>query len=298
MSPNDTPTVVGFENASGTVGYTHAAQLTSGIVGSLPVEGDEFGIVTIPGDQITVSYSGSVKPSGELMDDMLSVDEDASITANILANEMEDIIFNTFEMESLSGDFRTYTPIEVDREELDPSTLEVVAEAQNGTVAINDDGTITYTPNADFFGEDSFTYTVRVMGTTTEEGEEVLGETIGEGTVSVAVAGVQDAPVISISAPTSVDEGQSYTVTASASDADGDDVTITINGVERTSFTDTAPSNEQSNRVTVQVTASDGIETTTESVTIRVNDKSGGSMGWIALLLAPAVYLRRRMKRS
>ncbi|WP_353843125.1 GlyGly-CTERM sorting domain-containing protein, partial [Alteromonas sp.] len=24
----------------------------------------------------------------------------------------------------------------------------------------------------------------------------------------------------------------------------------------------------------------------------------GGSMGWIALLLAPAVYLRRRMKRS
>ncbi len=72
----------------------------------------------------------------------------------------------------------------------------------------------------------------------------------------------------------------------------------TINGVERTSFTDTAPSNEQSNRVTVQVTASDGIETTTESVTIRVNDKSGGSMGWIALLLAPAVYLRRRMKRS
>jgi VCBS repeat-containing protein len=232
------------------------------------------------------------------MDDVLSVDEDASITANILANEMEDMIFNTFEMESLSGDFRTYTPIEVDREELDPSTLEVVAEAQNGTVAINDDGTITYTPNADFFGEDSFTYTVRVMGTTTEEGEEVLGEAIGEGTVTVAVAGVQDAPVISISAPTSVDEGQSYTVTASATDADGDDVTITINGVERTSFTDTAPSNEQSNRVTVQVTASDGIETTTESVTIRVNDKSGGSMGWIALLLAPAVYLRRRMKRS
>lgn len=298
MSPNGTPTVVGFENASGTVGYTHAAQLSTGIVGSLPVEGDEFGIVTIPGDQITVSYSGSVKPSGELMDDVLSVDEDASITANILANEMEDTIFNTFEMESLSGDFRTYTPIEVDREELDPSTLEVVAEAQNGTVAINDDGTITYTPNADFFGEDSFTYTVRVMGTTTEEGEEVLGEAIGEGTVSVAVAGVQDAPVISISAPTSVDEGQSYTVTASATDADGDDVTITINGVERTSFTDTAPSNEQSNRVTVQVTASDGIETTTESVTIRVNDKSGGSMGWIALLLAPAVYLRRRMKRS
>lgn len=298
MSPNSTPTVVGFEDATGTVGYTHAAQLSSGIVGSLPQEGDEFGIVTIPGDQITVSYSGTVKPAGELMDDMLSVDEDASITANILANEMEDIIFNTFAMDSLSGDFRTYTPIEVDREKLDVSTLEVVTEAANGSVTVNDDGTVTYTPNADFFGEDSFTYTVQVEGTTDDAGEVVEGDIIGEGTVMVAVAGVQDAPVLSISAPSSVDEGESYTVTASATDADGDDVTITINGVETTSFTGTAPSHEQANRVTVQVTATDGIDTTTDSVTITVNDKSGGSMGWIALLLAPAVYLRRRMKRS
>ncbi len=298
MSPNSTPTVVGFEDATGTVGYTHAAQLSSGIVGSLPQEGDEFGIVTIPGDQITVSYSGTVKPAGELMDDMLSVDEDASITANILANEMEDIIFNTFAMDSLSGDFRTYTPIEVDREKLDVSTLEVVTEAANGSVTVNDDGTVTYTPNADFFGEDSFTYTVQVEGTTNDAGEVVEGDIIGEGTVMVAVAGVQDAPVLSISAPSSVDEGESYTVTASATDADGDDVTITINGVETTSFTGTAPSHEQANRVTVQVTATDGIDTTTDSVTITVNDKSGGSMGWIALLLAPAVYLRRRMKRS
>ncbi len=298
MSPNNTPAVVGFEDATGTVGYTHAAQLSTGVTGSLPVEGDEFGIVTIPGDQITVSYSGSVKPAGELMDDTLSVDEDASITANILANEKEDIIFNTFEMDSLSGDFRTYTPIEVDREELDPSTVEVTTEAANGTVTVNDDGTVTYTPNADFFGEDSFTYTVQVEGTTTDEGEVVEGDIIGEGTVSVAVAGVQDAPVLSISAPSSVDEGESFTVTASATDADGDDVTITIDGVETTSFTGTAPSHEQANRVTVQVTATDGIDTTTDSVTIIVNDKSGGSMGWIALLLAPAVYLRRRMKRS
>ncbi|HCY28404.1 MAG TPA: hypothetical protein DHV00_08475, partial [Alteromonas macleodii] len=119
------------------------------------------------------------------------------------------------------------------------------------------------------------------------------------GTVTVAVAGVQDAPVISISAPTSVDEGESYTVTASATDPDGDDVTITVNGMATSSITDTAPSHEQARQVTVEVTATDGIDTTTETVTIRVNDTSGGgSMGWIALLLAPAVYLRRRMKRS
>ena len=68
--------------------------------------------------------------------------------------------------------------------------------------------------------------------------------------------------------------------------------------MQTSSITGTAPSHEQAKQVTVEVTATDGIDTTTETVTIRVNDTSGGgSMGWIALLLAPAVYLRRRMKR-
>ena len=299
--PMDSPvyaTVVGAENISGSVGTTYAALTSAGLQGTLPVEGDEFVLTANAGDEVTISYAGTVVPSSEYMDDMLSVNEDASVTANILANEMDSTIINKFTMDSLSGEFRTFTPITIDKAPLDPSTVVISGEPANGTVTVNDDGTVTYAPNTDFFGEDSFTYTVRVEGTIDENEEPVEGEIVGEGTVTVAVAGVQDAPVISISAPTSVDEGQSYTVTASATDADGDDVTITINGVERTSFTDTAPSNEQSNRVTVQVTASDGIETTTESVTIRVNDKSGGSMGWIALLLAPAVYLRRRMKRS
>ncbi|WP_334050672.1 S8 family serine peptidase [Alteromonas gracilis] len=291
-------TVSGFENTTGTAGFTLGALTTAGSKGTLPVTGDEFILASSPGDEIEFSYNGTVVPSSEYMDDMLSVNEDASVTANILANEMDSTIINTFTMESLSGDFRTFTPITIDKEPLDPSTVTVTTEAANGSVTVNDDGTVTYTPNADFFGEDSFTYTVQVEGTTDDAGEVVEGDIIGEGTVMVAVAGVQDAPVLSISAPSSVDEGESYTVTASATDADGDDVTITINGVETTSFTGTAPSHEQANRVTVQVTATDGIDTTTDSVTITVNDKSGGSMGWIALLLAPAVYLRRRMKRS
>ena len=291
-------TVSGFENTTGTAGFTLGALTTAGSQGTLPVTGDEFLLASTPGDEIEFSYNGTVAPSSEYMDDMLSVDEDASVTANILANEMDSTIINTFTMESLSGDFRTFTPITIDKAPLDPSTVVVTNEAANGTVTVNDDGTVTYTPNADFFGEDAFTYTVQVEGTTTDAGEVVEGDIVGEGTVTVAVAGVQDAPVLSISAPSSVDEGESFTVTASATDADGDDVTITIDGVETTSFTGTAPSHEQASSVTVQVTATDGIDTTTDSVTIAVNDKSGGSMGWIALLLAPAVYLRRRMKRS
>jgi hypothetical protein len=292
-------TVAGFENPTGTAGFTLGALTSAGAQGTLPVSGDEFILASSPGDEIEFSYNGTVVPSSEYMDDMLTVNEDASVTANILANEMDSTIINTFTMESLSGDFRTFTPITIDKAPLDPSTVEVTTEPANGTVTVNEDGTVTYAPNTNFFGEDSFTYTVRVEGTIDENEEPVEGDIVGEGTVTVAVAGVQDAPVISISAPTSVDEGESYTVTASATDPDGDDVTITVNGMATSSITDTAPSHEQARQVTVEVTATDGIDTTTETVTIRVNDTSGGgSMGWIALLLAPAVYLRRRMKRS
>jgi subtilisin family serine protease len=291
-------TVVGAENQSGSVGTTYASLTAAGAQGTLPVEGDEFVLTTSAGDEIQISYAGEIVASGDLMDDMLQVNEDASITANILANEMENTIINDFTMTSLSGDFRTFSPITIDKPELDPSTVVVSTPAENGSVTVNDDGTVTYTPDANFYGEDSFTYTVRVVGTTNDAGEPVEGDLIGEGTVAVAVAGVQDAPVISISAPSSVDEGQSYTVTASATDADGDDVTITVNGLQTSSITQTAPSHEQASSITVTVTATDGIDTTTQTATIQVNDKSGGSMGWIALLLAPAVYLRRRAKRA
>jgi len=290
-------TVAGFENETGTAGFTLGSLTAQGAAGTLPVTADEFLLASTVGDEIEISYNGTIAPTSEYMDDMLAVNEDASVTANILANESDSTVINTFTMQSLSGDFRTFSPITIDKEELDPSSVEVATAPSNGSVTVNDDGTVTYSPNADFFGEDSFTYTVSVMGTTDENGDPVAGDVVGEGTVAVAVAGVQDAPVISISAPSSVDEGESYTVSASASDADGDAVTITVNGLQSSSFTGTAPSHEQSETVTVTVTASDGMDTTTETVTIAVNDKSGGSMGWIALLLAPAIYLRRRKMR-
>ena len=201
--PMDTPvyaTVVGAENSSGSVGTTLASLTSAGVQGTLPVEGDEFMLTANAGDEVRIGYAGTVIPSSEYMDDMLSVNEDASVTANILANEMDSTIINTFIIIAFR-DFRTFTPITIDKALLDPSTVTVTTEAANGTVTVNDDGTVTYTPNADFFGEDAFTYTVQVEGTTTDAGEVVEGDIVGEGTVTVAVAGVQDAPVLSISAP-------------------------------------------------------------------------------------------------
>jgi hypothetical protein len=48
---------------------------------------------------------------------------------------------------------------------LDPSTLEIGNTPLHGDAAVNaPDRTVTYTPNPDFFGTDSFTYTVRDTG--------------------------------------------------------------------------------------------------------------------------------------
>lgn len=44
---------------------------------------------------------------------------------------------------------------------LESSTVKVVSAPSNGTATVKEDGTIDYKPNAQFAGEDSFTYTVR-----------------------------------------------------------------------------------------------------------------------------------------
>ena len=66
-------------------------------------------------------------------------------------------------------------------------TLDVGSFTQpaNGTLVRNANGSFTYTPNADFFGVDTFTYTA-TDGTYTS----------GSATVTVNVAGVDDVPVI------------------------------------------------------------------------------------------------------
>src|SRR5690606_24461326 len=60
------------------------------------------------------------------------------------------------------------TPVDIDLNDgisdgphpTDLSTLEIIRDPSNGTVALGDDGVATYTPDAGFTGEDSFAYQV------------------------------------------------------------------------------------------------------------------------------------------
>ncbi|WP_417698433.1 VCBS domain-containing protein, partial [Psychromonas sp.] len=73
--------------------------------------------------------------------------DDASITApdSITTNEDTAVIIDVLDNDT--------------DEDSEVSPVASVTNGTNGTVAINDDGTVTYTPDADFNGSDTFTYT-------------------------------------------------------------------------------------------------------------------------------------------
>ena len=99
----------------------------------------------------------------------------------------------------------------------DPLTVSGAA-ALNGTVTVNGDGTLDYTPNGDFNGTDTLTYTL----------SDGRGGS-GTGTLSLDVTPVNDAPVAGGVPPVSTPEDTlvaSIDVLSLASDPDGDPVTV------------------------------------------------------------------------
>ncbi|MQY44380.1 tandem-95 repeat protein [Epibacterium sp. SM1969] len=102
----------------------------------------------------------------------------------------------------------------------DSLTITAVDAAGNGSVTLNDDGTVTYRPAADFAGNDQFTYTVR----------DSAGQT-SSATVAVAVQQVNDAPVVvDVTAPTILESAASGSSVAQivAQDLEGDALSYEI----------------------------------------------------------------------
>jgi hypothetical protein len=100
----------------------------------------------------TITVTVNVLP--DAVDDTLATDEDTAGTLNVLAND-------TF---GAGG------------------AVTGITNGAHGTVVIDNDGTLTYTPDANYHGADSFTYTANTPGGTAETA-----------TVTVTVAAVQDA---------------------------------------------------------------------------------------------------------
>jgi len=155
------------------------------------------------------------------------------------------------------------------------------AKASNpahGAVTVNSDGSYTYTPAANYNGDDSFTFV-------TNDGSAESAPR----TVSINVTAVNDAPSITSGATASFAENGTGTVyTATGTDPESDTLTWSISGTDAALFNidsdtgaltfKTAPNYESpadsdtNNSYIVEIQASDGTATSTKTVTVTVTN--------------------------
>ena len=98
----------------------------------------------------------------------------------------------------------------------DPLTYSLVSGPTNGTLIFNTDGTFSYTPDANYFGSDSFTYRAN-DGTSNSN----------TATVSITINSINDAPVAANGSLTT-DEDTPGSGTVNASDVENDPLTYSV----------------------------------------------------------------------
>lgn len=300
------PTTIGYENAAGTKGLmTHyipgafgGAQV--GSVASDAVDGTQicFYLQPVPDQPELLSFSVMVNEDylgGPLPMMAMSSVPNIPGTTTVASEIFDDVQVEGAPQVTIAGEaIATMEVLELRELDLPGAVVE-----PNG-----DDFDIVWTqvggPAAVIAGN-GLADAVLIAPEVTEDTMVVLEMTATDsnGNASTAVANVMilnnQAPTVTVTAPSSVEEGATISLSVATSDPEGDDVSVTINGIAGTSYTTTAPGTNENTVVTFQVVASDGLNETTQTVSVTVTaKKGGGSMGWIALLLIPAIWLRRR----
>ncbi|ASM48365.1 hypothetical protein PESP_a0077 [Pseudoalteromonas espejiana DSM 9414] len=161
------PYSAGVESADGNVGAMLDTVPTGTGIGS------GYLVDQIKGGTVDIQYQAFAKDrSHYTAADSVEVDEEQTINIDVLANDMAEsrFVFDAVaSSETENAEFSAHKGVRI-KGSLVASTVEVVSAPANGSTAVKEDGTIDYTPNAQFSGEDSFTYTVReASGTTAEE---------------------------------------------------------------------------------------------------------------------------------
>lgn len=152
--------------------------------------------------QVTLTIT-AVNDAPVAVDDTASVTEDGSVTVTVLTNDSD-----------VDGDVLTVT----------------MASTENGSVAVNNGTTVTFTPVANVNGEATFTYTI----------SDGFGGT-DTATVTVVIVAINDAPVAN-NDQANVSEDSSVIINALANDADIDGDTLIITDATANSGTVTISS--------------------------------------------------------
>jgi hypothetical protein len=154
----------------------------------------------------------------------------------------------------------------------DPLSPSIETQPQNGTAEVNGDGTVTYTPSSDFFGEDSFTYRV----------SDGRGGTSEPATVRITVQPVNDAPRFSLdneklsanmNEATTEDEW-ARDISPGAGNESAEALTFLVN-TDNTDLFTVAPSISANGTLTFTTGATEG----EALVTVRLQDNGGTANG-------------------
>jgi len=216
-------------NADGSITYTPDADFSGS-------DSFTYELSDGNGGSATATVSITINPVNDVpvaVDDTATTDEDTDVIVDVLANDTD-----------------------ADGDALTPS---VSAAPANGAATVNADGTITYTPNADFSGSDSFTY---------ELSDGNGGSATA--TVSVTVNPVNDAPLFVDPTPADnamlmAPEGAAFTIDLEATDVEGDALTYTLTGLPASAVVDAStgdlswtPGYQDAGSYTVTATVDDG----------------------------------------
>ena len=185
-----------------------------------------------------------ITPSVNAFSDSATTPEDTAITIDILVNDS----------------YVTTAPINI--------TFE---NGSSGDVSLAESypEQLVYTPDANFNGTDTFSYTI------------TQGDKTATADVTVTIESVNDLPTIDIASTILVDENQNGVTTISISDVDNDELSLSLSGTDSESFNLSsdnvltfieAPDYETKTSYSITLSVSDGIETVTKDVTIAINN--------------------------
>ena len=191
--------------------------------------------------------SDDITPDISAIDDSTATEEDTLVSIQVLANDS----------------YISTAPINITATNGDSGTVEVAESSPEQ---------IIYSPNTDYNGSDTFSYTI------------TQGDKVAMADVNVTITPVNDAPSIDIASIIQAAENQTAVTSVSVSDVDEDELTLTLGGTDANSFNlssdnvlsfKEAPDYETKTSYSITLTLTDGTETVTKDFTIiitNVND--------------------------
>ncbi|NEP50516.1 MAG: tandem-95 repeat protein [Moorea sp. SIO3C2] len=229
--PNPNATEVPTQESFKEIIVTESIFISNGDAISINGTSDRQSLFPLREERLRLDYiefnEVSLPPTA--VDDTATTDQNTAVEINVLANDSDP--------------------------EGDPLTVTIDQQGGNGTATVNADGTITYTPNGDFTGTDTFTYQL----------SDGINAPV-TATVSVDITEGNQPPVAGDdTASTELNTPVTIDVLANDSDPEGDALNVAI---DQQGGNGTAVVNQDG---TISYTPNDGF-TGTDSFTYQIDD--------------------------